>query len=221
MLGREMGGLAEQIGLVSGGRRFAWAIPLRRSFGSGPEAKAGAGRDWCVQCPKFRTVLAIDGRWESGMLLGGGASGWSGGGNRSDSDGGLGGDVLWSSYPLPDRNCPWCKGCCRCIFLTTRGALAHFSRAVATASPSRRTGRAPLAIVAQTAGAQRARLLARLGCWRLGPLICACPDLGFGLVPWIDAWRPAGYCQARRSRRDSDSPACPGPLRPIPTSTDP
>ena len=27
MLGREMGGLAEQIGLVSGGRRFAWAIP--------------------------------------------------------------------------------------------------------------------------------------------------------------------------------------------------
>ena len=29
MLGREMGGLAEQIGLVSGGRRFAWAIPLR------------------------------------------------------------------------------------------------------------------------------------------------------------------------------------------------
>ena len=30
MLGREMGGLAEQIGLVSGGRRFAWAIPSGR-----------------------------------------------------------------------------------------------------------------------------------------------------------------------------------------------
>ena len=30
MLGREMGGLAEQIGLVSGGRRFAWAIPKLR-----------------------------------------------------------------------------------------------------------------------------------------------------------------------------------------------
>ena len=30
MLGREMGGLAEQIGLVSGGRRFAWAIPGQR-----------------------------------------------------------------------------------------------------------------------------------------------------------------------------------------------
>ena len=29
MLGREMGGLAEQIGLVSGGRRFAWAIPAQ------------------------------------------------------------------------------------------------------------------------------------------------------------------------------------------------
>ena len=27
MLGREMGGLAEQIGLVSGGRRFACTIP--------------------------------------------------------------------------------------------------------------------------------------------------------------------------------------------------
>ena len=36
MLGREMGGLAEQIGLVSGGRRFAWAIPtaLIINFGS-------------------------------------------------------------------------------------------------------------------------------------------------------------------------------------------
>ncbi|MSP93530.1 MAG: hypothetical protein EXR79_17350, partial [Myxococcales bacterium] len=52
-----------------------------------------------VQCSKFRTVLVVDGRWESGTLLGGGAAGAAGAGKRSNSGRGVGGDVPWSSYP--------------------------------------------------------------------------------------------------------------------------
>ena len=43
MLGREMGGLAEQIGLVSGGRRFAWAIPAHPIGHCGREAAKALG----------------------------------------------------------------------------------------------------------------------------------------------------------------------------------
>ena len=87
-------------------RRFPPPDPPEAiATGSGPEAKAGAGRDWCVQFPKIRTVLAVDGRRESGTLLGSGASGRPESGNRSRPGGGVGGDVLWVSYPrLHDRH---------------------------------------------------------------------------------------------------------------------
>ena len=55
MLGREMGGLAEQIGLVSGGRRFAWAIPYPPPCAFDFEVKALAA------------VLKVEASWLLGI----------------------------------------------------------------------------------------------------------------------------------------------------------